>query len=460
MSGSVAVPPHAAGETATGVAQRVEALVEDLHRALGSGAVGVDLPGRRAASRDYAWLSPVLERTLPATVVDVVAAPADVEELVRAVAAACRRRIPVQPRGRGTGNYGQSVPFAGGMALNTDRYATIRDLGAGWVEADAGVSFVRLEAAARATGQELAMFPTTVRSSLAGFLAGGAGGIGSLEHGLLWDGGFVEELEVVPCWEDPEPFTVSGGSVAPFLHAYGTTGVISGARVRLVPARRWTALFASFDRYLDAMAAAGAVAALDPRPRAVSVTDAGLVATFPPDPRWPGGKVSLRAIVEEGGAAAASALVQDAGGEVTAVRPDGVSAVVSSSFNHVTLRAKQQRPGVCHLQIAGDAPLRHPDEVRATLPGAMVHHDLFAGQLGGLLLSDFVDEATLRAGMARLRELGVVVVDPHTWLLGDHGVLDAQWEAAARFDPHGLCNPGKLPPRPLNGPAPGQAAMT
>ena len=57
------------------------------------------------------------------------------------------------------------MPFAAGMALSTDRYATIRDLGLGWVEADAGASFARLEAAARATGQELAMFPTTMRSS-------------------------------------------------------------------------------------------------------------------------------------------------------------------------------------------------------------------------------------------------------------------------------------------------------
>ncbi|MCC6434322.1 MAG: FAD-binding oxidoreductase [Acidimicrobiales bacterium] len=442
MSGSVAA-------RRTGALERGAAgLVADLGALLGSGAVQVDLPSRRTASKDHAWLSPILERTLPATVVDVVASPADGEELARAVGAACRRRVPVQPRGKGTGNYGQSVPFAAGMALSTDRYATIRDLGLGWVEADAGASFARLEAAARATGQELAMFPTTMRSSLAGFLAGGAGGIGSLEHGLLWEGGFVQELEIVPCWEQPEPFTVAGDEVAPFLHAYGTTGVISGARVRLVPARRWTALFASFGRYLDAMAAAGALALLEPRPRAVSVTDAALAQTFPADERWPAGQVSVRAIVEEGTAADAAALVGDAGGAVQAVRPDGVATVVSTSFNHVTLRAKQQRPGLCHLQIAGDAPLRHPEQVRAALPGAMLHHDLFAGRIGGLLLSDFVDEDTLRNGMARLRELGVIVVDPHTWLLGGHGGLDAQWEASARFDPYGLYNPGKLPPRP------------
>ncbi|MGD9755875.1 MAG: FAD-binding oxidoreductase, partial [Acidimicrobiia bacterium] len=228
-------------------------LLEELRRVLDPGAVRVDETSRRAASTDHAWLSPILERTLPTTVVDVVVAPADTEQLVRAVGAACRRRVPLQPRGRGTGNYGQSVPFAGGMSLGSDRYATIRDLGRGWIEADAGATFTQLEQAARATGQELAMFPTTVRSTLAGFLAGGAGGIGSVAHGLLWEGGFVQELEVVPCWEDPEPFVVSGPEASPFVHAYGTTGVISAARVALVPAQRWTALFASFERYDEAM---------------------------------------------------------------------------------------------------------------------------------------------------------------------------------------------------------------
>jgi FAD/FMN-containing dehydrogenase len=47
--------------------------------------------------------------------------------------------------------------------------------------------------------------------------------------------------------------------------------------------------------------------------------------------------------------------------------------------------------------------------------------------------------------MDELATVDVEVNDPHTWVL-HHGRLDAVRAAAARFDPDGLLNPGKLPP--------------
>ncbi len=346
--------------------------VDQLRSRLGRDAVSIDVDVRAAALVDHSWLSPVLPRRLPATVADVVVCPADTDDVVQAVGAPCRHRVPVQPRGKGTGNDGQAVPFAGGMVLDTQRCAAIRDLGQGWLEADAVVSFVRLETAARATGQELAMFPTTVRSSLAGFLNSGAGGIGPLENGLLWDGRFVQELEVVPCWEEPEPMVVTAESAGPFLHAYGTTEVITAARVALVPACRWTALFAP-------------PSTTTPMP------------WRPPSP-W---RASSHGRLDVGGR-----------------------------------RGRQARGSARRRGVAGGVDgVAQPDAVRAVLPGAMVHHDLFADHVGGLLLSDFVDEPTLRSGMVRLGELGVTVIDPRTWLLGGHGGLEPLWEASARYDP-------------------------
>jgi hypothetical protein len=67
---------------------------------------------------------------------------------------------------------------------------------------------------------------------------------------------------------------------------------------------------------------------------------------------------------------------------------------------------------------------------------------------GGLLLSEYTGADALYAGIGRLRELGVVVIDPHTWLLGGPA-LPAIRARATLVDPAGLLNPGKLPPPPV-----------
>jgi FAD/FMN-containing dehydrogenase len=322
-------------------------------------------------------------------------------------------------------------------------------VGKGWVRAEAGASFVRLEAAARATGQELAMFPSTVTSALGGFLAGGAGGSGSIAHGFLWEG-FVLEAEVLGCWDHPERIRVSGAGVVPFLHAYGTTGIITEATVRLVPARLWTALFAAFTSYESAAAAALALAAADPHPRNLCVDDPALLACFPTDPGIDPTRYSLRAVIDADTVSAAYRTVAAAGGEVLAVRRDAVGLLVSLSYNHATLRAKRRWPDICHIQVGGPALVAHHDEARSLLPGGMLHHDAMAPGgtvgLGGLLIGQFPGDAELATAMSRLRALGIHVVDPHTWQLGGHGDLTPLHDTAARFDPTGLLNPGKLPP--------------
>ncbi len=421
---------------------------DELSTALGADAVSVAAERRQAASADYSWMSPVLARHLPATVADVVASPVDTVGVARALALAYRRRVAVVARGQGTGNYGQAVPLCHGLVIDADQRARVLDVGHGWIDAEAGTSFVRLEAAARATGQELAMFPSTVRSSLAGFLCGGAGGTGSLENGFIWDG-FVQEIDVLPAWDVPEPITAAGDAVHPFLHAYGTTGVVVGARVKLAPARRWTALFASFASHGEAVRGALELADLEPRPRNLSVTDPALVAFFPADEAMPLDRVSVRATVEESTVGQARTLVAGAGGRVEAVRADAVSLLVSLSYNHVTLRAKRVRPELCHIQVGGAEVVARADEVRACLPGGMLHHDINGNggtiDVGGLLIGRFVDDDSLATAMDDLRSLGARVIDPHTWMLGGHGSLDELRATSAQFDPLGLLNPRKLP---------------
>lgn len=423
-----------------------------LAAAVGSDHVHHDLEARRAASADYSWLSPILRDDLAGSLADVVARPGSAAEVARVLEVAFAHGIAVTPRGRGTGNYGQAVPLAGGIVVDLSRLDRVLAVGDGWITAEAGATFVDLEAAARRHGQELAMFPSTTRSTLGGFLCGGAGGTGSVAHGFIWDG-YVHALEVAGCLGDVAlRWTAGTEEVAPYLHAFGTTGVVTAAAVRLVPARPWTALLASFAVWEDALAAAATLMEREPLPRNVAVDDASLVGLLPQDRAMPGGRVSLRAIVDGRDVPEASRIVAGAGGRTEAVRPDGVARLVSLSYNHVTLRAVRARPSLCHLQVGGPPLASRAEEVRACLPGGMLHVDGqrrgAAAWFGGLLLSEFRDRGTLAAGARRLRELGVAVVDPHTFLLGAHADLPALRANAQVNDPRGLLNPGKLPPAP------------
>ena len=444
---------HAADRAASPAS--VDALAAGVVEALGSANVSTVEAARRAASTDFAHLSPLLPEVLPAQPADIVALPRTVDEIVTAVRLAYQHRVPITPRGQGTGNYGQAVPLARGLVIDLTRCDRVLEVGDGWIRAEAGATFVVLEAAARRHGQEIAMLPTTVGSTIGGFLAGGAGGVGSIEHGWLWDG-FALALDVVTCPPDGGPRTVLAADCLPYLHAYGVTGIIVTATLRLAPARDRVAVLASFPAWAEAAGCGLELLHLEPPPRLVSVDEPDLVATYPADEAMPAGRHSLRAIVDTNTLGLVRDIVSKHSGRVEAVRPKGMAYVTSLGFNHVTLRARKARANLCHLQVSGEALVTRADEVRAALPGAMLHLDglrtyvdpvdpVRGRQFGGLLLSPFRDAATLYAGIGRLQQLGVHVLDPHTWLLGGPGLPTIQATAAAN-DPVGLLNPGKLPP--------------
>ncbi|GIH06436.1 dehydrogenase [Rhizocola hellebori] len=432
----------------------VASLTAALIKALGAQRVSTVEAARRAASTDFAHLSPILTAALPARPADVVAYPGSPAELVEAVRIASEHGVPIVPRGRGTGNYGQAVPLAAGLVIDLTGLESVLDVGQGWIHAQAGATFVALEAAARRRGQEIAIQPTTVGSTIGGFLAGGAGGIGSIENGWLWDG-FVLALDTVTCPPGPAAVTLVGEQCSAFLHAYGVTGIIAAATVKLTPAREWLAVIASFASFADAVQVGQSLLELEPAARLVSLDDPALVGLYPPDEALPADRYSLRAVIEVSAREAVLDLVKTHGGTAESVTPDAIGYLSTLSFNHVTLRAKRSRPELCHLQVSGEALVTQPQRVREALPGAMLHLDGMrlspdpaaprrGRGFGGLLLSPFHDTATLYDGIARLQELGVHVVDPHTWLLGGPALPGIR-AAAAHNDPRGLLNPGKLP---------------
>ncbi|WP_374158113.1 FAD-binding oxidoreductase [Mycobacterium sp. G7A2] len=400
-------------------------------------------------SRDFSWLSPILSRDLRSVPASVAVSPEHTDQVADVLDFAYRRRLAVTPRGAGTSNYGQSVPMAPGIVLDTTRLTGIIDIDADSVVVEAGATFASLEEALAEHNREVAVMPSTVTSTVAGFLSGGNQGIGSIEFGSIWDG-WVRGLTVVGCVQDPEPVDITGDSMGRHLHAYGTTGIITRARLGTAPKRDRTVLFAAFDTLAAATRAGRELMDLPVPPRAISVDDRAVWETFIAHDGHDGA-VLLRAMLEVGTAEAARTITGAAGGRVTAIDDTAVRAMTSSVYNHSTLRAHRCDPGLAAVQIRGEAVVEHEKAVRATLPDARIHLDgnaprRYGKGFSGLLLSTWVDDETLTRGIEALRALGVVVVNPHTWLVGSHGGLDGYLAAAATFDPRGLLNPGKLMP--------------
>ncbi|MCG3056074.1 FAD-binding protein, partial [Escherichia coli] len=84
----------------------------------GTDAVIVNEVLREKLSKDYYWYSPVLYEQLKNKIADCAIAPTSIDELQRIVSFAVKNKVPITPRGAGTGNYGQAIPLQGGIVID------------------------------------------------------------------------------------------------------------------------------------------------------------------------------------------------------------------------------------------------------------------------------------------------------------------------------------------------------
>jgi len=422
-----------------------EALLAELIELLGERGVSTDLKTRERASVDEATMSPILSEQLPLGLADLVAYPANAEQIAAVVAAATRHRVPVTTRGKGTGNYGQGIPLHGGLVLDTTRARAIVEVGDGVITAEAGASMVHLERAGTASGQQLWMYPSTAQSTVGGFLSGGSSGTGSIAHGSNWEG-FVVALDVALPGNTPTLTHVEGEDARTFVHTYGTAGVIARATVRLEPAQDWRAVYASFPTFEEALGAVRTLRALDPLPRLVSADRAAVAERLPADPAIPAGRASLRAILDVVALDEASSLISAAGGSVEDVREGAQQTVKVSmlSYNHPIWWLKKNSPGreYFHVEVGGEALIDRIHEVEAVYQGGMLHIEAAHRFPIGMLTAEYTGAADVYAGYVKLVELGVRVHSPHQFYV-DHGVEELL-ALKERTDPDGLLNPGHL----------------
>jgi FAD/FMN-containing dehydrogenase len=142
------------------------------------------------------------------------------------------------------------VPLTGGLVVDVTGMQRVLDIGPGRVRVEGGARMHDIEMAVRETGQALRIWPSTWRvATIAGFIAGGFGGVGSTAHGVLRDSGNLLRCRVVTVESEPRVITLEGDDIQKVHHAYGTNGIITEVEVALSPAVDWVHVIALFPRY-------------------------------------------------------------------------------------------------------------------------------------------------------------------------------------------------------------------
>jgi glycolate oxidase len=174
---------------------------------------------------------------------DLIVFPSSADDVSRILVLANTHRIPVIPRGSGTGLTGGSVPVSGGIVLSFTRMNRIleidpRNLIA--VVEPGVVTFILQEEVAK-QGLFYPPDPASYKySSIGGNIAECAGGPNSLKYGVTRD--YVLGLEVVlPTGEIINPGVrtmkgVVGYDLARlFVGSEGTLGVVTKITLKLIP---------------------------------------------------------------------------------------------------------------------------------------------------------------------------------------------------------------------------------
>jgi hypothetical protein len=189
------------------------------------------------------------------------------------------------------------------------------------------------------------------------------------------------------------------------------------------------------------------IGALEPAPRLVSGDNPQISAALPPDEAIPQDRSSLRFILAAAQRREATRISAEAGGRVEAVRegPQASMRISMLSYNHpIEWYQKSQPHPVFHLEVSGMPLTENAPAVEAVYPGGLLHLESTREHPIGMLAAPYVDEETVAAGIDALTALGVGVHSPHQWNVDFR--VDETVALAARTDPRGLLNPGKLDP--------------
>ncbi|MGF1476249.1 MAG: FAD-binding oxidoreductase [Geminicoccaceae bacterium] len=418
----------------------------------------------RLKSRDFYWYSPVLKRQLDDVVADGLIAASSEEQILNVLECCYAADVPVTVRGGGSGNYGQAMPLRGGIVLDVSKMDDVLEVATGRARAQCGAKLSAIDAVCQAqSSQELRFHPSTRKmGTIAGFVAGGSSGIGSITWGLLRDHGNILKLRVATMEASPRIIELTGDDIHKVNHAYGTNGVITEVEMPLATAHPWWEMVVAFDHFMDAVRFADELAKQDALLKKLITP---LAAPIPElylrqlkDAIVPGQSVVLVMIAD----IARTAFLDFAKGFAAHItlerKPDDELAkrqpLFELSWNHTTLHALKVDPTITYLQVLYP-PGIHLEKIqemyRTFGDEVMMHLEFvrFGGQIAafGLPIVRYTSDERLDEIIAIHERQGCPVFNPHAFTLEEGGMKQVDLTHLAfkrEADPKGLLNPGKM----------------
>lgn len=418
-------------------------------------------------SRDFFWYSPVLKRQLDDVTGDLIVTPRNEAEVIQTLKACYANEVPVTTRGAGTGNYGQAMPLSGGVVLNLAEMNKVKEIRSGVVVAEAGAIISEIDEATKAhSGQELRLHPSTYRTAtIGGFIAGGSGGVGSINWGGLRDLGNVLRLRVLTMEAEPRVLEMTGEDLHKVMHAYGTNGVITEVEMPLTAAYDWVDVLVGFDTFMDGVHFADELGNLD----GLLVKEIAPIAAPVPHEYFlrhqkfihkdqsvvvcmvaPFAMDAFAAFVSrsrKAGILYRSDLASDADKK-------GLPPAYELAWNHTTLRGLRVDPTITYLQVLYPFPnqierVRVMTELFGDEAPGHLEFVRFDGNVTcfGLPIVRFSSEERLNEIIRLHEDNGCPIFNPHRYTLEEGGMkqTDAVQLAFKKdSDPKGLLNPGKM----------------
>ncbi|MFJ8933869.1 FAD-binding oxidoreductase [Streptomyces sp. NPDC102364] len=385
-------------------------------------------------------------------------------------------RVPVVPRGAGTGLSGGATADEGSLVLDLSRMDRILELDAFDQVAvvEPGVITAELDRAAGAHGLRYAPDPASAAlSTIGGNIATNAGGLRCAKYGVTRDS--VLGLEAVLA--DGTVVTtgrrtvkgVTGYDLTALLTgSEGTLAVITGATLRLRPVPVAVATLAAyFPTFEDAAEASYAIARAGVEPALAELVDGPVLQAIDPALRERGAALLLVQCDGAGAAVEAAAIARLIAPSATSVEttedPAQSEALLAARRLALPALEKLGRPLIEDIAVPRSRLAEAVREIRAIsarhdVPVFTIAHAA-DGNLHPIVVVDRALDRLPDAAWEAAGEIFALALRLGGTLTGEHGVglLKRQWVAeelgpAAHalqrglkevFDPRGILNPGK-----------------